>query len=113
MAISHVVRGADLVTSTPRQIWLSGKLGAAPPRYTHVPLVVAPDGTRLEKRTPGVTIRALRAAGLPATTVIGALAHGLGLRPTAAPSTAVEVGEGAATGPIAWRRAPWPTPAFG
>ncbi|HEY5146657.1 MAG TPA: tRNA glutamyl-Q(34) synthetase GluQRS [Polyangiaceae bacterium] len=113
MAISHVVRGADLVASTPRQIWLARILGAAPPRYTHVPLVVAPDGTRLEKRTPGVTIRALRAADLPATTVIGALAHGLGLRPTAAPSTAVEVAEATATGPIAWRRAPWPIPVFG
>jgi glutamyl-tRNA synthetase len=113
MAISHVVRGADLVTSTPRQIWLARMLGAAPPRYMHVPLVVATDGTRLEKRRAGITIRELRAAGLAATTVIGALAHGLGLGPTAAPATAVEVARATANRPIAWRRAPWPIPAFG
>ncbi len=53
MRITDVVRGADLIGSTPRQLWLARSIGAMPPRYAHVPLVVAPDGTRLEKRAGG------------------------------------------------------------
>jgi len=110
MRISDVVRGADLVASAPRQIWLARALGHAPPRYAHVPLVVASDGTRLEKRTPGVVVRELREAGVAPDRIVGALAHGLGLVPTDAPVGAVEVARVAADREIRWRREPWRAP---
>jgi glutamyl-tRNA synthetase len=109
-AVTDVVRGADLVPSTPRQIWLARQLGHEPPRYAHVPLVVAPDGARLEKRTPRVTVRELRDAGVPAERVVGELAHGLGLIQAADPVTATEVARSCAGRSIAWRRDPWPVP---
>ncbi len=50
MGVNLVVRGSDLLTSTPRQIWLQQMLGFAPPQYGHIPLLLAPDGRRLSKR---------------------------------------------------------------
>lgn len=110
MGITHVVRGADLVSSTPRQIWLAQTLGFAAARFAHVPLVVACDGARLEKRTRGATVRELRDAGVASTAVIGVLAHGLGLRPTAAPAAASDVAQATAGAPIVWRQTAWPIP---
>jgi glutamyl-tRNA synthetase len=111
--VTDVVRGADLVASTPRQIALARALGAVPPAYAHVPLVVGADGARLEKRTRGITLRELRHAGVSAERVIGELAHGLGLAPTAAPAPAASIAQSLRDDarPIAWRRAPWPIPA--
>jgi glutamyl-tRNA synthetase len=54
--IGEVVRGADLANSTPRQILLARLLGLPEPRYTHVPLVIGPDGRRLAKRHGAVTL---------------------------------------------------------
>jgi glutamyl-tRNA synthetase len=54
--IGEVVRGADLVDSTPRQILLSRLLGLPEPRNAHVPLVLGPDGSRLAKRHGAVTL---------------------------------------------------------
>ena len=54
--IGEVVRGADLVDSTPRQLLLSRLLGLPEPRYAHVPLVLGPDGRRLAKRHGAVTL---------------------------------------------------------
>jgi glutamyl-tRNA synthetase len=110
MRITDVIRGADLVGSTPRQIWLARALGQTPPRYTHVPLVVAPGGMRLEKRTQGATVRALRDACVPARSVIGALAHGLGLARTSDPMSADDVARMAAERNAPWSSAPWPIP---
>jgi glutamyl-tRNA synthetase len=107
--ITDVVRGADLVSSTPRQIWLARTLGGTPPRYTHVPLVVAPDGSRLEKRTRGIGVRELRDAGIAAERIVGELAHGLGLAPTPEPTTPRAVVDACAGRAIAWRRDPWPS----
>jgi glutamyl-tRNA synthetase len=110
MGITHVVRGQDLVTSTPRQVWLARALGKAPPAYTHVPLVVDPFGARLQKRTPGATVRELREAGVGPERVIGELAHGLGLAPTNAPASAIEIARAVAGQPLGWTTAPWPIP---
>jgi glutamyl-tRNA synthetase len=54
--ITEVVRGDDLLDSTPRQIELARLLGLAIPRYAHVPLVLGPDGARLAKRHGAVTL---------------------------------------------------------
>jgi glutamyl-Q tRNA(Asp) synthetase len=48
--VNQVVRGADLLTSTPRQLHLLNLLGIAPPEYAHLPLVTAADGGKLSKR---------------------------------------------------------------
>jgi glutamyl-tRNA synthetase len=78
MGISDVVRGADLLGSTPRQVHLLRLLGATPPRYWHLPLVLASDGQRLAKRTPGARVCDLRARGFPAAAIrdrLGAALH--------------------------------------
>ena len=54
--ITEVVRGDDLLDSTPRQIELARLLGLTVPRYAHVPLVLGPDGQRLAKRHGAVTL---------------------------------------------------------
>jgi len=59
MGITEVVRGADLLVSTPRQLLLYEALGAAPPSFCHVPLVHA-GGEKLSKREPRHTLAGLR-----------------------------------------------------
>jgi glutamyl-tRNA synthetase len=63
MEIAEVVRGADLLTSTARQILLYEALGWTPPAFCHTPLVCDASGRRLAKRTGGLAIRELREAG--------------------------------------------------
>lgn len=63
MEIAEVVRGADLLTSTARQILVYEALGWRPPAFCHAPLVCDAAGRRLAKRTDGLAIRDLRAAG--------------------------------------------------
>ncbi len=56
--ITHIVRGADLLWSTPRQLWLQRQLGYATPSYAHIPLVYAADGHKLSKREGAHPVRA-------------------------------------------------------
>jgi glutamyl-tRNA synthetase len=86
MAITDVVRGADLLFSTPRQIALYHALGYAVPRFLHVPLAVDRSGERLAKRHGAVGLATPRASGLPPERVVGALAASVGLVP---PGTAL------------------------
>ncbi|HET9094055.1 MAG TPA: tRNA glutamyl-Q(34) synthetase GluQRS [Solirubrobacteraceae bacterium] len=74
--IGEVVRGADLVDSTPRQILLQRLLGLPTPRYLHVPLVLGPSGARLAKRDGGAT---LAERTEPVTATLARIAHSLGL----------------------------------
>jgi glutamyl-tRNA synthetase len=79
MRIGRVVRGDDLLPSTPRQRALYQALGAEAPVFVHVPLVLAPGGERLAKRTRPVSVAELRRRGVAAATVVGALAASAGL----------------------------------
>ena len=56
MGVTQVVRGADLLTSTPRQIYLQRLLGFSQPSYSHLPLVAGPGGGKLSKRDSAVSI---------------------------------------------------------
>ena len=76
--VSQVVRGDDLLASTPRQIHLQGLLGLPTPEYLHVPLVLGADGARLAKRHGAVTMSELVAGGHPPSQVLAALARSLG-----------------------------------
>src|SRR5947209_5165698 len=76
--ITVVVRGDDLLTSTPRQLLLYRALGLQPPRFAHVPLVVGPDGRRLAKRHGDTRLGAFRAAGVPAEQINGLFAWSCG-----------------------------------
>ena len=78
MGITRVVRGDDLLRSTPRQLALHRALGATPPVFVHVPLVLAPGGERLAKRTRPASVAELRARGVGAGAIIGALAESAG-----------------------------------
>jgi len=77
--IGEVVRGADLVDSTPRQILLYRLLGLPTPRHAHVPLVLGPDGQRLAKRHGAVTLADRVAMGEGPGEVLGWMARSLGL----------------------------------
>ena len=85
--IEQVVRGADLVDSTPRQILLSHLLGLDIPRYAHVPLVLGPDGRRLAKRHGAVALADRRARGEGTAEVLGWMASSLGLAEPGEPLT--------------------------
>jgi len=54
--VNQVVRGADLIASTPRQIYLQRLLGLASPAYVHLPLVTDPSGAKLSKRDTAVSL---------------------------------------------------------
>ena len=77
--VTEVVRGDDLIPSTARQILLYRLLGARPPSFGHVPLVVGPDGARLAKRHGDARIAALRERGAKPERIIGTLAAWSGL----------------------------------
>jgi glutamyl-tRNA synthetase len=79
MEIDEVVRGADLLESTARQIELIEALHGVRPAYAHVPLVRNCRGEKLAKRDGGLTLRSLRDAGIAAEQVAGYLASSLGL----------------------------------
>jgi glutamyl-tRNA synthetase len=76
--VTEVVRGDDLMPSTPRQILLYEALGVTPPRFFHVPLVVGTDGRRLAKRHGDTRLRSLREAGVRPEMLLGLLAWSCG-----------------------------------
>ena len=89
--VTEVMRGDDLVPSTPRQLLLYEALGLCPPQFIHVPLVVGPDGRRLAKRHGDTRLSALRAAGVAAESLLGLLAWSCGWVGAMRPLTAREL----------------------
>jgi glutamyl-tRNA synthetase len=61
--ITHVVRGEDHLSNTPKQLLVFEALGADPPRYAHLPLLLGPDGRKLSKRHGAASVQELRDAG--------------------------------------------------
>jgi glutamyl-tRNA synthetase len=81
MGVTEVVRGADLLCSTYRQLAILQHLGWSIPSYYHVPLMVGPDGRRLAKRHGDTRLSYFRQLGLSAEQVVGYLAWTLGMQP--------------------------------
>jgi glutamyl-tRNA synthetase len=63
MQVSHVIRGDDHLNNTPRQLNMLQALGAKPPVYAHVPMILGPDGARLSKRHGAVSVMQYREEG--------------------------------------------------
>ncbi|MEI6085264.1 MAG: tRNA glutamyl-Q(34) synthetase GluQRS [Verrucomicrobiota bacterium] len=76
--VTEVIRGDDLLSSTPRQILLGRALGIPAPRYVHVPLVLDTGGERMAKRRDSTQLAAMRAAGISPARVVGRLAASCG-----------------------------------
>jgi glutamyl-tRNA synthetase len=91
--VTEVVRGDDLLESTPRQVLLQGLLGYPTPSYLHVPLVRNEAGHRLAKRDGAVTLGALRAAGVGEHAVVAWVARSLGLADGEEPVTLADLVE--------------------
>ena len=100
MGVTEVVRGADLLSSTPRQLYLYQLLGLTPPEFYHFPLLLAPDGRRLSKRDADAGLDNLRGRGT-AEALLGRLAQLAGFHPSGEPSTAMGL-----LGEFSWESVP-------
>ncbi len=105
MGVNQVIRGSDLVPSTPRQILLYRCLGRPEPSFGHVPLAVTPDGRRLAKRDGSLKLSALREAGIDPASVVEALVQSCGWcvhKPIRRPSEAIDSFDPARLSPERW-----------
>ena len=100
MGVTEVVRGSDLLSSTPRQLWLYRELGLTAPQFYHLPLLLAPDGRRLSKRDGDQSLENLRARYTPQE-IIGKLAYVCGLQDPPAPASPQELVPG-----FSWDKVP-------
>nr|WP_205127057.1 tRNA glutamyl-Q(34) synthetase GluQRS [Paenibacillus ginsengarvi] len=91
MQVTDVIRGFDLLDSTPRQIALYEALGLQPPRFGHVPLLNGPDGKRLAKRDDAMMLGTMREAGVRPEKVVGWLAYWSGLADKPEPIASAEL----------------------
>lgn len=81
--VNQVVRGADLLSSTPRQIYLQRILGYSTPAYAHLPLVTGPEGGKLSKRDNAVSLAAGRDLAVSGGSLLLAALRFLGQQPPA------------------------------
>lgn len=72
--ITHVIRGEDHISNTPRQILIQEALGFARPVYAHLPLILAPDRTKMSKRKHQTSVRDFRARGYEAPAMVNFMA---------------------------------------
>ena len=86
MGVTEVVRGADLLSSTARQLYLYRLLDLPAPKFAHCPLLLASDGRRLSKRDGDQSLENLRAR-YTAEDIVGRLAYAYGLQEEPAPRT--------------------------
>ena len=93
MGVTEVVRGNDLLSSTPRQMYLQHLLGYPHPHYAHVPLLVAADGRRLSKRDHDCGMDELRERFGSPEALLGYIAHLAGIAPDVKPRSAAELVE--------------------
>lgn len=91
MGVNQVIRGEDLVPSTPRQLLVYEALGCPAPRFGHVPLVHGPDGRRLAKRDGSVKLAGLRGRGVDPREVVGWAAWSCGWAEATGPREAADV----------------------
>ena len=93
MGVTEVVRGCDLLGSTPRQIYLQHLLGLPTPHYAHIPLLMSPDGRRLSKRDRDLDLGELRTRFGTPEALLGWLAGQTGIAPDATPRSAEQLVE--------------------
>lgn len=91
MGVTQVVRGRDLLSSTPRQLYLYRLLGLTPPSFAHAPLLLAPDGRRLSKRDKDISLEALLGAGFTPEEITGRLAFCAGLLDSPRPAAPAQL----------------------
>ncbi|MDR2050725.1 MAG: tRNA glutamyl-Q(34) synthetase GluQRS [Deltaproteobacteria bacterium] len=108
MGVNQVVRGRDILPSTPGQMFLFDCFGAAPPRYAHIPLLRDHEGARLAKRHASLSLRSLRAAGVRAENIAGFLAWWGGLRNSFHPASPGELLQDFAFSRVKTRMEPLP-----
>ncbi len=101
MGVTQVVRGRDILPSTPRQLAILALLGYAAPQYGHVPLLLDGDGERLAKRHQSLAIRELRQQGADARRIVGFLGWRAGLLPVRQAASPAEL-----LPRFAWERLP-------
>ena len=94
MGVTQVVRGMDILSSTPRQCYVYTVLGGNVPQYAHLPLVLDHSGERLAKRHAALSLHALRDAGVRPEAVLGLLAVTAGFVDSYRPLAAGELLEG-------------------
>ena len=90
--VTEVVRGMDLLSSAPRQMYMQELFGFSHPEYAHVPMLMAPDGRRLSKRDRDLDLGVLRQRMKPEE-LIGILAHSCGLIEKNEPISAAELAQ--------------------
>lgn len=104
-SVEEVVRGDDLLASTPRQIHLQLLLGLRTPAYVHVPLAVGHDGVRLAKRHGAITLDDWTRAGRSVGALVARLASGIGVEVPGSVA-ADDVRAADLVGGFAWDRVP-------
>lgn len=100
MGVTEVVRGEDLLDSTPRQLYLYELLGLKAPSFYHLPLLLAPDGRRLSKRDADAGLDELRDR-VTAPELLGKLAYLAGFNPSCEPRTPKQL-----LSDFSWERVP-------
>lgn len=98
--VTEVVRGADLLSSTPRQLWLYRELGLQAPQFYHLPLLLDHEGRRLSKRDGDQSLENLRARYTPQE-IVGRLAFACGLQDAPRPAAPQDL-----VGAFDWARVP-------